>query len=159
MTCRERLQMEYPDKISPGSPGGCYACPITYGYLKRPEYCKDISNLTGGRCEECWDREIPGTEEIKKENDIMPTHDINVNTKRTKAELIEEIHHAHEHIREMKAKLKNLERYKQYEDMADEMKALHTAFMNSGFSDEQAFDLMKTMLNTVAPIALRGMGL
>ncbi len=89
----------------------------------------------------------------------MPTHAINVNTKRTKAELIEEIKYANEHIHEMEAQIKNLERYKQYEDMANEMKAMHTAFMNSGFSDDQAFDMMKMLIKTVAPAALGGIGL
>lgn len=65
MTCRERLVIERPDNIRPDSPGGCYACPCTYGYLERPEYCKDVSNRYGDRCDECWDREIP------EEGDIM----------------------------------------------------------------------------------------
>lgn len=59
MTCRERLAIERPDRIAPNSPGGCYACPCTYGYLERPEYCRDASNKAGERCDECWDREIP----------------------------------------------------------------------------------------------------
>ena len=151
MTCREKLMLECPDKVDSRWSGGCYSCPHTYGYL--PYY--DCSN----DCDECWNREIPGTENVKKENDIMPTHTINVTTKKTKAELVEEIRHAHEHIHQMENQIKNLERYKQYENMANEMKAMHTAFMNSGFSDEQAYDLMKTLINTVAPAALRGMGL
>lgn len=65
MTCREKLALERPDKISPGSPGGCYACPISYGYLERPDYCTDASNVHGDRCDECWNREIP------EEGDIM----------------------------------------------------------------------------------------
>lgn len=65
MTCRERLKMEYPNKITPGSLGGWYACPMTYGYLERPDYCKDGSNVHGDRCDECWNREIP------EEGDLM----------------------------------------------------------------------------------------
>ena len=60
MTCREKLAVEHPNKIAPDSPGGCYACPVTYGYLERPDWCHDKSNVNGDRCGECWDREIPG---------------------------------------------------------------------------------------------------
>ena len=38
-----------------------------------------------------------------------------------------------------------MDRYKQYEECADDIKVMHTALMNSGFTDEQAFDLIKTM--------------
>ena len=68
MTCRERLAVERPDKISSDSPGGCYACPCTYGYLGRPEYCNDASNKAGDRCGECWDREIPEEGDIRKDD-------------------------------------------------------------------------------------------
>ncbi len=154
MTCREKLKLEHPEYIDTTYDGGCKACPHTYGYLPPPrvDICCTLS------CSECWDREIPETN-IKKENDIMPTHAINVNTKRTKAELVEEIKLAHEHIQKMENQSKNLARYKQYEDMANELRAMQLAFMNSGFSDEQAYDLLKTMTQAVVPTALRGMGL
>lgn len=149
MTCREKLQLEYPDRIGDQWEGGCCGCPSMRGYLDDPpeEWCKKI------RCAECWDREIPETENTKKENKTM------ANSKMTKAELLEEIEIANDHIHQMETQLKNLEKYKQYEDMANEMKALHTAFMNSGFSDEQAFDMVKMLIQTVAPAALRGMRL
>lgn len=62
-------------------------------------------------------------------------------TKKTKAELLDE-------IKELETQVKKLENYKQYEECADELKAVHTAFVNAGFSDEQAFDLLKTMYLT-----------
>ena len=159
MTCREKLQLEHPGKIDQRELGGCWGCPHAYGYLQRPEYCFPVQVDKEKMCTACWDREIPGTEEIKKENEIMPTHAINVNTKRTKAELIEEIKLAHEHIREMEGRLERMDKYKQYEECADELKAMHTALINSGFTNEQAFELMKTAIQVVAPSALRGMGL
>ena len=61
MTCREKLAIEHQNNVNTISPGGCYACPITYGYLSRPDYCHDEDNVDGSRCDECWDREIPGT--------------------------------------------------------------------------------------------------
>ena len=83
---------------------------------------------------------------------------INVTGKMTKDEMIKEIEFARNHIQEMENRIKNLERYKQYEDMADELKAVHTALMNSGFTNEQAFEMLKTTIQVVAPSALRGMG-
>lgn len=155
MTCREKLRLEHPEFVGDNYVGGCGGCPHDYGYLPKPVECS-LTSLSF--CTHCWDREIPGTENIKKENDIMPTHDINANTKKTKAELIEEIKIAHEHIREMEGRLERMDKYKQYEDMADEMKAIHTALMNSGFTNDQAFELMKTAIQVVAPSSLRGMG-
>ena len=154
MTCREKLKLEHPELVDMDYIGGCHGCPNDYGYLPRPEGC---SEDPGMNCTECWDREIPGTETIiKKENDIMPTHTINVN-KMTKAELIEEIKCAEAHIRAMETEIKNLEKYKQYEEAADEIKAIHNALMNSGFTNEQAFDLLKTTMQSMMPTILRGM--
>ena len=145
MTCREKLKLEHPEKIGSQWDGGCYGCPHKYGYLD--------SECEKYNCYDCWDREIPGTENIKKEKDIMNP------TKMTKAELLKEIEFAHNHIREMEGRLERMDKYKQYEECADELKAMHTALMNSGFTNEQAYDLLKTMTQAVVPTALRGMGL
>lgn len=159
MTCREKLAMDRPDCINHDSLGGCYGCPNSYGYLDRPEFC----SFTGGddMCTRCWDREIPGTENNisnnEKENETMSVT-VPVN-KMTKAQMLEEIERAHNHIVEMETELKNLEKYKQYEEAADELKAMHTAFMNSGFTNEQAFDLLKMLTQSMVPVALRGMSL
>lgn len=147
MTCREKLALEHPEHVSDHYTGGCRRCPHNYGYLSKPDECNQTPL---GFCTACWDREIPGTEHIKKENENMTT------TKKTKAELLEELEQANQNVRDLKNEIKNLERYKQYENMADEIKALHTAFMNSGFTNEQAFDLLKTMTQAVIPTALRG---
>lgn len=57
---------------------------------------------------------------------------------KTKKELLEE-------IKQLKDQVERLDRYKQYENAATEMRAMHEAFVNSGFTDEQAFDLVKTL--------------
>lgn len=168
MTCREKLAMEHPDCVGQSYYiGGCHGCPHDYGYLDKPDYC----NAYSGDCTACWDREIPGTEPLTYEytstpigkvtelttNDNGVTAKIELNnekeknmatTKKTKAELEKELENIKESKAELEKELKNLEKYKQYEECADELKALHTAFINSGFSDEQAFDLLKMMTQT-----------
>lgn len=151
MTCREKLQLEHPEFVSDFYDGGCSGCPHEYGYLPIPDGCGS-GGWDGITCTACWDREIPETENnIKKENKTM------ANSKMTKAELLEEIKIAEEHIHNMEGQLKNLEKYKQYEEAADELKAMHTALMNSGFTNEQAFDLLKTTMQSMMPTILRGM--
>ena len=65
--------------------------------------------------------------------------------KKTKAQLVEELDQLKERTAAVEKQLKNMDRYKQYEECADDIKVMHTALMNSGFTDEQAFDLIKTM--------------
>ena len=59
MTCREKLAIEHPDKIT--SEGDCIGCPSKYGYMQDPgsEWCTTML------CDNCWDREIP------EENDTI----------------------------------------------------------------------------------------
>lgn len=63
MTCREKLKLEHPGRVGPVYVAGCDGCPDNYGYLPRLADCKE-----GGRnnCVECWDREIPGTENTNR---------------------------------------------------------------------------------------------
>ena len=49
-------------------------------------------------------------------------------------------------IANLHKEIDKLEKYKSYQDMADELKALHACFMNSGFNEEQAFALIKTLV-------------
>lgn len=142
MTCKEKLMEEYAHlpaetirEILENE------CPCHYGYSEGHPDCSILAN--DSLCADCWDQEI--TEEKKeKENNTMAT------TKKTKEQLIEELEAAKNNIYELKKQLDNLERYKQYEDCADEIKAIHTAFMNSGFTNDQAFDLIKTAMQSVA---------
>ena len=67
-------------------------------------------------------------------------------TKKTKQQLLDE-------IEELKEEIRKLNKYEKYETFADETKAIHTALMNSGFTDEQAFELIKIFIanSTVQP--------
>ena len=64
MTCKEKLALEHPDKLSFNTLSGCIGCPDQYGYLDKPA---DNCSLLYG-CERCWDREIPETLQWPKEN-------------------------------------------------------------------------------------------
>lgn len=156
MTCREKLAIEHPEKIDPNELGGCWGCPQAYGYLRRPEYCMPVKVDKEKMCTACWDREIPGTEKIKKENEIMPTHDINAREV-TKEDLLREIELAHAHIQEMEKRMRNLDKYNQYKEAGEEIKAMHVAFIDAGFSDDQAFELIKASIQAAMPHVLRGM--
>lgn len=63
MTCREKLQIEYPDKIDSYCTGGCEGCPDMYGYLEKPNGCTQFN----GNCTDCWNREIPETQGASKD--------------------------------------------------------------------------------------------
>ena len=64
MTCREKLEMEHPEKLDRKLLGGCVGCPHKYGYAKKPEWCENVKF----RCWECWDREVEEVDnEVKTE--------------------------------------------------------------------------------------------
>ena len=151
MTCKEKLIQDHPyyDKWDVDDIIENY-CPYHYGYLSRQT---DIEPCDED-CEACWNQEIIDETKNEKENKTMATT-TTTNTKKTKPQLIEELEAAKANVTDLKKQIDNLERYKQYEECADEIKAMHTAFMNSGFTDEQAFDLIKTAMQSVAGAALR----
>ena len=64
MTCREKLKIEHPEFINPFHFGGCFDCPITYGYLpKSKRLCGgDYSDFNHETCTKCWDQEVEETE-------------------------------------------------------------------------------------------------
>lgn len=66
---------------------------------------------------------------------------------KTKTELLEEIKTKNEEIQDLKNEVKKLERFKQYEAMTDEMAALRDSFVNSGFTKEEAFELVKNIIS------------
>lgn len=70
MTFREKLLQEHPDKIAPRYVGGCKGCPRHYDYEdKTPSEC----NMWYGeeRCNECWDRQMPGTDADEPKSHIL----------------------------------------------------------------------------------------
>lgn len=69
--------------------------------------------------------------------------------------LLEEIEKKEQELEKLREEIKSLERFKQYEDTADEIKAMHDAFMNSGFDEEKAFTLVRDILIQGLPIAMK----
>lgn len=135
MTCREKLAKEHPEYVNPASTGGCDACPITYGYLDRPEWC----NVDEDTCSKCWDREISDlNNNLKGENDM---------TSKTKNELIKELTKAKENVEKLKEALINIEKRKKYDEAALETKAMYDSFINAGFTEAQAFSIIMNMIS------------
>ena len=66
----------------------------------------------------------------------------------TKAELLEMIERREEEIKALKTDIDRLEKYKQYDDMANELYAAYESLKNSGFDDEKAYEIFKIMLQT-----------
>ena len=66
--------------------------------------------------------------------------------KKTKAELMEEIKIKDEEIKNLELEIEKLERYKTYEDMADEMSAIRESFVKVGFSKTESFTMMLKMI-------------
>ena len=65
---------------------------------------------------------------------------------KTKTELLEEIKAKNNEIENLKNEVKKLERFKQYEDMTDEIAALRDSFVNSGFTKAEAFEIVKALI-------------
>ena len=49
-------------------------------------------------------------------------------------------------IKALKEEIAALEKYNKYRDAADEARAIHQAFVDAGFTDDQAFTLINTSL-------------
>ena len=67
-------------------------------------------------------------------------------TNKTKTMLLEEIEAKNEEIKLLKEEVKKVERYKQYEESANEIAALRDSFINAGFTKAEANDLLKITL-------------
>ena len=61
---------------------------------------------------------------------------------KTKNELLEEIEQKNGEIEVLKADIEKLEKYRKYDEMADEVKAINDRFVRSGFTEQQAFELI-----------------
>ena len=62
MTCREKLKKEHPECIGDYFLARCEGCPSVYGYLSDPQNCYNYTR-NEMHCTDCWNREIPGTED------------------------------------------------------------------------------------------------
>lgn len=65
---------------------------------------------------------------------------------KTKTELLEEIKAKNNEIESLKNEVKKLERFKQYEEMTDEVAAVRDSFVNSGFTKTEAFEITKALI-------------
>lgn len=70
MTYREKMTIEHPGYIDEKCMGGVAGCP--------DDKKKDICRGSSEKCRACWDREIPGSEPVKKpessDNVNHPSH-------------------------------------------------------------------------------------
>lgn len=72
---------------------------------------------------------------------------------KTKAELTDEVKAKNDEIKELKAEIEKLDRYKKYEEMANEIAAVRDSFVNAGFSKTEAFTMTKfTMQMATNPL-------
>lgn len=135
MTLIEKLRKEHPEEMN--SFDRPMYCPTKYGYAECPLYCEDIEYGNAlKRCTDCWNREIP---EEKEEKESKPM-------KKTKAMLEEELDQKKNEIEELKKELVKVEKYKQYDDMAGEIKAIYDSFFNAGFNRDQAYEILIILL-------------
>ena len=76
---------------------------------------------------------------------------------KTKAELMEEINFRNKEIEKLNEEIKKLERYKVYQDSADELAAVRLSYIKAGFSEAEAFELTKMMIQmaSVSPLFKR----
>lgn len=129
MTFAEKARKKRPElcNLELGYPAN--DCPHHFGFEKEPApgVCSKLS------CQQCWNREIPEEAHEAPVEEAKPK-----TTKKTKAQLLAE-------IGSLKEEVARLERYSQYENAANEMYALKTALVNSGFTEEQAFALIKEL--------------
>ena len=71
-------------------------------------------------------------------------------TKKTKQELMEELEVKNAEIQGLKKDIERLERYKGYEEAADEVAAIRDSFVNAGFSKTEAFTMTLEMFRSAA---------
>lgn len=66
---------------------------------------------------------------------------------KTKNELMEEIEQMKEEIRALEEEAKRLEKYKAYDNSAEELKGVMDSYIRAGFSEEQAFALVQLLMS------------
>lgn len=135
MTFLEKFKEELPNYPLNGSGGTPRACPHMCRYEQ--EY-----DCAGVSCEQCWNREMPETNNInisKGETKMEGT------TRKTKKELLEE-------IAELKKQAERAGRYEQYDEAAAEIKAMTDSFINAGFDEGAAFTLVLKMVESAGKV-------
>lgn len=74
---------------------------------------------------------------------------------KTKAELMEEIKAKNQEIANLKSEVEKLDRYKKYEELTNELAAIRDSFVKSGFSESEAYDMVKSFMQLTIPMAMR----
>lgn len=70
-------------------------------------------------------------------------------TKKAKEELLENIEEKERDIKDLYAQIEKLDKYKQFHDNAELIRAAHESYVTAGFTDDQAFELLKIMLKNI----------
>lgn len=70
-------------------------------------------------------------------------------SEKTKNELLEEIEQKNEEIEVLKVDIEKLEKYRKYDEIAEEVKTINDSFIRSGFTEQQAFELAKGAVTVV----------
>ena len=134
MTWLEKFYMDNPCHLGASRSG--VGCPADYVDDADCPQKPDGSTMS---CSECWGRKIPEIPEEKEEKENKPM-------KKTKAMPEEELEQKKNEIEELKKELVKVEKYKQYDDMAGEIKAIYDSFVNAGFNRDQAYEILIILL-------------
>lgn len=137
MTCREKLAIEHPDAILDWCDGGCYGCPIDYGYLPKPDPCI----YTSDTCTACWNREIPEINN-EKENNTMPMHDARVMTPDELRQMMQDL----------ETQYVDAKRKEEAKNAANDLMTVVTGFVEAGFTREEAFTLLLNLVDKAIKI-------
>ena len=129
MTFREKYKLDHPENDASNVENSVW-CPYDFRYEDGPP----CTGVDGYGCAECWDREMPGTE-----NDISKGEKEMVETRKTKKELLEE-------IAELKKEIERVDQRKQFDDSASALKMQYDALVDAGFDPDRAFGLLMTMI-------------
>lgn len=102
--------------------------------------CKHVENdMFEEPCVDCFGHsKFEPNEEKEKEKKTMD--------RRTKVQLLEAIEEKDAEIKDLKEEIKNLEKYEEYRKWANEVKVIHASMVDAGFTDWQAFELLKAMI-------------
>lgn len=122
------------------TPKNCETC--KYGTIPGP--CSECSYLNGDQYFFLWE---PKEKEEKKMDDGI---------KKTKRELLEEIEQKNAEIKALKEELNKTERYDIYLAGAKEVRGMVDAYIEAGFTEEQAFELIKMFLSNSQSIVPSG---
>lgn len=71
---------------------------------------------------------------------------------KTKTELMEEIENKNNEIKDLKKEIEKLDRFKVYEDTANEVAAIRDSFVAAGFSKTEAFTLTNNMISAASKL-------